>query len=360
MILRRYMHQKILGICLPILFVLLGLFTSSVMIRYLSYAARGDVSIQYFPRLLLIELPALAGVLFPIAFFFSILIALNRLYVQNEWVALQSSGIGRVALVRIILDLALPCALLITIFMFWFQPYLMKVKANCLSQAKAHALMDMFQPGQFQTLVDHNNAQTQIHSTIYIDKINAARNHVQGVFMVIQRGKDPFPDLLLAKEGYQENKQGALYFVLKDATLYHGQPGTGAYRVSNAQYYQSLIRPKTVAPAREKKEALGIGILIQQYTQDLKSAAELQWRVSIPLMLIILAYLAVPLSYVPPKKEPYTNLIPAILLLLLYINGVLLLKNTVPTQKIGFLSNIWWLHSLFALIAFRLNRKIFL
>ena len=53
-------------------------------------------------------------------------------------------------------------------------------------------------------------------------------------------------------------------------------------------------------------------------TQDNQLMAELQWRLSLPLSILVLTFLVVPMARVNPRQGRYAKLLPAILLYLSY------------------------------------------
>ncbi|MNF73225.1 Lipopolysaccharide export system permease protein LptF [compost metagenome] len=71
-----------------------------------------------------------------------------------------------------------------------------------------------------------------------------------------------------------------------------------------------MERSNRKAAAKPTLELLG--------TQDSQLMAELQWRLSLPLSILVLTFLVVPLARVNPRQGRYAKLLPAILLYLSY------------------------------------------
>jgi lipopolysaccharide export system permease protein len=81
---------------------------------------------------------------------------------------------------------------------------------------------------------------------------------------------------------------------------------------------------------------------------DKHKAAELQWRFSIPLMVMILTLIAVPLSRVNPRTGKYANLLPAILIYVLYANFMFVARNWIIKDQVPVWLGMFWLHILAA------------
>lgn len=351
MLARRYIHKEILKILIPSLVILVAVFLSSATVKYLNYAARGDISINFFPKLLMVELPGLIGILLPMAFFFSCLIAMSRLYAYNELVALRASGLDNRWLLRIVFSLAVPMALLVSVFIFWMRPYLLQVKGDLLAEAKANALIDMFKPGQFQQIPG------DVDRTVYVESMKSKGKKVRGVFISSQKKTQPTPDVITARSGYHEKIEHAEYFVLERGVIYHGVPGERDYRLTHFKKYKTLIRPPVVERARDKIEALSTWSLFRHAERTAEMEAELQWRISIPLMLLILALISIPLSYVPPRTGVYVNVVPALILLVIYINGILVLRDALEDNEFPALLGMWWYHAVFVGLAYYLMKR---
>ncbi len=97
---------------------------------------------------------------------------------------------------------------------------------------------------------------------------------------------------------------------------------------------------RTVPERRPTQELLG--------SADPADIAELQRRISLPLMVLVLALLAVPLSALRPREGRYARVAAAILLYFLYSNLIsaaqIWIEKGILPPGIG----VWWVHALFA------------
>ncbi|MDX1481658.1 MAG: LptF/LptG family permease, partial [Woeseiaceae bacterium] len=82
-----------------------------------------------------------------------------------------------------------------------------------------------------------------------------------------------------------------------------------------------------------------------------EEAAELQWRVSIPLATFILGLLAFPLSRSQPRQGRYGRIAIGLLVFIIYFNllsaGRAWIENGTVTPEVG----IWWVHGVMLLLA---------
>ena len=68
---------------------------------------------------------------------------------------------------------------------------------------------------------------------------------------------------------------------------------------------------------------------------------ELLWRISLPLMCVLLMLLAIPLGYVNPRVGRSANLIVALLLVVIYLNLINIVQAMVVQERAGF-AFAWW------------------
>ena len=82
--------------------------------------------------------------------------------------------------------------------------------------------------------------------------------------------------------------------------------------------------------------------------------AELQWRLSLVLLIPVLALLAVPLSKLSPRDGRFARLVPAIILYMLYFGLLLVARDKLAEGTLSPVLGLWWVHALFALLGWAL------
>ena len=79
--------------------------------------------------------------------------------------------------------------------------------------------------------------------------------------------------------------------------------------------------------------------------------AELQWRISLPLSLIVLGLLAVPLSRSSPREGRYARLGIGLLIYIVYANMMSIASVWVLRGAVSEWLGMWWVHGTVALLA---------
>jgi len=130
---------------------------------------------------------------------------------------------------------------------------------------------------------------------------------------------------------------------------YEGKPGSPQFRIVRFAENVIPVQVPGVGVGATKIEALPTAELLQG--TDLARRAEWHWRVASPLMVLVLALLAVPLSRLRPRQGRYSRLWLAILIYFFYIGlasaaRVWLTKGEVPPEW-----GLWWVHCLVIAVA---------
>jgi lipopolysaccharide export system permease protein len=79
-------------------------------------------------------------------------------------------------------------------------------------------------------------------------------------------------------------------------------------------------------------------------------SAELQWRISQPISLLLLGMLAIPLARTLPRQGKYTKLAMGIAIYFLYGNAVGVMQTFVERGQVSVAIGIWPVHLVMALI----------
>jgi lipopolysaccharide export system permease protein len=151
---------------------------------------------------------------------------------------------------------------------------------------------------------------------------------------------------------------GDSYMVFLNGTRYEGTPGEADYRVMDflEQGVRIEIEDKTGRLSREShvptSRLLG--------SEDAVYLAELQWRLSVPLTVMVLLILAVPLSSMTPRQSKHSGMVVAVLVFLIYYNLLGTARAWVEQGSLPPYIGLWWVHLLPLLAAFLLLKRAWL
>ena len=347
MIIFRYLSKEISRALIAITSVLLLIFLSNQFVRYLARAAAGQLPAHFVLQLMLLEVPHLLGLLLPLSFFLAILLAYGRLYADSEMTIFTASGISQTKLLWMTLQIACLVAILVAGLTLWLGPTISADRDRLIQIGKSASVINTLIPGRFRSLSGGKRV-------LYVQRVMHDRQEVGHLFMAqaTTLAKDhPTWTVLAAKSGHVDTKKdGSQFFIATQGQRYIGIPGQQDYRVQ--QFEQFGVRLTHAAlPVKQRIKSMTTKALWSLRHQGLKYAAELQWRFSIPVMVFVLALLAVPLSVVNPRQGKYAKILPSVLLLIIYANLMFVGREWLATGKVPMIVGMWWLHGLFTALA---------
>jgi lipopolysaccharide export system permease protein len=353
MIFKRALRQELNFTTGVVFMVLVTLVLTNLMIRVLGNAASGTANPKDALVLIGLGMINYLPILLTASVFVAILMVLTRWYKDSEMVIWQSAGISLLKILRPILNFTAPIAVAIAVLSIFASPWASEKSATIKQRFQQRDDISMLAPGQFRESSGNNRV-------FFIESMNPETDVIKNVF-VTDFGKDR-QLVAVAKEGFIQNLQtGEKQLILETGRRYEGTPGNTDFRITEFDKYTVKLEDKVVDPIINGPRTLPAWVLIQ----DLNKAhlGEILWRIGLPLMVFVFAIIAIPLSYMDPRRGRYTALIMAVLLYFTYSNLLKLMQAWVTTGKLSFSIGWWLLHVVIALIGltliiYRQNRSI--
>ena len=347
MIIFRYLSREVLVTMSAVSAVLLVIIMSGRFIKYLAQAAQGVLDPGVLFLIMGYRIPGFLQLILPLGLFLGFLLAYGRLYLDSEMTVLSATGLSRRRLTLYSMAPALVVALIVGWLSLGLSPQGVSGVSRILEEQDSLSELDTLVPGRFQSLKDGSRVT-------YSQGVSDDRSVLEGVFMsekrVTSSGKqDSGITLLLADSGRQEIlPDGSRYLVLADGYRYDGTPGEADYRVIKYDSYGVLLDAPSVSYDTGELEAMPTSELWG--SNEPKMQAELQWRLSIPLLVFIVTLLAVPLSKINPRQGRFLKLLPAIFLYMIYLGLLIAARGQLDKGKLSPELGLWWVHVIFLAI----------
>jgi lipopolysaccharide export system permease protein len=343
MIISRYLLKEVCHALVAVTLILLLIFLSNQLVRFLNYAASGKIAVNVLFQLMGFEVSFLLALLLPLGLYLGIIATYGRLYADNELRVVQAYGMSTQKLVQITGGLACGVALIVLVFTVIVNPFIAIQKDKLISQSlTARNLLNTLTPGRFQTSGDENRI-------FYVETISRNHQQANNVFVAEQK-KLPSPSwtVLSAAKGYQmfDPASKDKFVVAVNGYRYEGTPGQNNYKIIQFKKYAVRVPDQTITSQHQAQEVIPTNLLWKNYFQNPKDAAELQWRFSMPLSAFLLALLAVPLSYIRPRQSRYAQFLPAILIYVIYVELLFLARDWVEQKTVPIGVGVWWVHLL--------------
>ena len=329
MIISRYLFKEILYTLLALSSLLVLIYVSHRFMAYITKASLGKIPAEFIFQLLGLKLLSDLILILPLAFFLALLLALGRLYKDNEITALASCGIA--VPIGSIVSFGVMFAIVIGGLSLFLAPWAEEQQDILQVQLKSAAEVGGIAAGRFK---EFNHGK----GIFYVEKVE--EDGMQTLF--IQANLNKKQVVLVANKGYQEEKGEELFMVLVDGYRYENDHGKLNYTVTKFEEHRIKLPKIIVTSGGQKHDALPTDKLWFSDQKELQ--AELQWRLSFPLSVILLAILAVPLSHTTPRQGQYSKIVSGILIYLIYNNLLNVAKKWVERGDVPPMIGVWWVH----------------
>lgn len=344
MLIFRYLAKEVYITLASLMIILLLIFMSNEFVSYLSRAATGEIPLIFIMKLMMFEIPNLMGLLLPLGFYMSLMIAYGRLYADSEIIVLNACGYSSNLLLRQSILMGSVIAVFVSVIMLWGSPYIELERAKLLRSSGIQTIMQAIIPGQFRSV-------SSGRQLFYVESMNSGKTVAQHVFLARLNDKDGqlHWDIVWADKAYlrSDPQTSEDYAILQNGRGYEGQPGRADYQVAEFERYQARL-PHPSFKVKHVDRTEYPSSLWPINNPDRSKAAELQWRLSVPLMVFTLTLIGVPLSRVNPRSGKFSKLMPAILIFIVYANFVFMARDWLAAGKTPTWLGMWWIHLLFA------------
>jgi lipopolysaccharide export system permease protein len=342
----RYLTKEVFITLASLTIILMLIFMSNQLIGYLNRAALGKIPVLIIMQLMMLELPNLIGLLLPLGFYVALLLAYGRLYADSEMIVMQACGYGPSQLLKHSLIMASGVALVVGSVMIFATPYIAIERAKLLRSTGIQTLIQTIAPGRFLPFPSDKQV-------FYVESMSRDHKKAGHVFVAKQSEKNGqlLWDILWADSAFAERDKQNFeeYVVLQAGKEYQGVPGQANYQISEFSQYKARL-PHPEIDIKDDIRTASTWSLFPLNNPDRVKATELQWRLSVPIMVFTLTLIAVPLSRVNPRVGKFARLMPAVLIYILYANLMFFARDAMMQGRLPTWLGMWWLHGLAALL----------
>jgi len=337
MIIDRYLRREISVPFLAVCVVLVSIFVTYSLTRFLMDANAGLLQPVEVLQLTFLKALISLEVLLPLSLYLSVLIGLGRLHTDSEIYAMRSSGISEMRALRPIIGVAFLLAILIGLFSLFVRPWAYGESYAIKARAEASTEVDRIRPARFYSFEESGR-------TVFIKSVSADGNELSGVFIRTKKNNDlqviTSATGQLSYRARPEHHKLTLY----NANVYK-QVDDGPDVFAELGAFSIWIPAGEPDPVGYKTKSSSIFELQSSLSRE--DMAEFQWRLSTPVSALLLALLAIPLSRSKPRQGRYARMLAALVIYAVYFN---LLDVGRTWVEVGASMSIWWVPGLLALL----------
>ena len=345
----RYLLSEVSKSIFAVATVLLLIFVSGRFVKYLGDVASGSMSSKALFSIMFYRLPGFMEFILPLGFFLGVMLAYGRLYVESEMVVLQACGVSKR---RLLLYTQIPALIVMFFtasFTLYYTPAGWKQFYKVWNDPNTYSGLGTLVEGSFKNFFAQN-------LVVYAAEMNSEKNHLEDVLIVRSNRFAKVNRLVLIKAKRADvvsAEDHEPFIELYDGTIYNGVPGSMDFNATRYGVYgQRLSSSEPQGFYKDTLDEVPTSALIK--SDGRKEKVALQWRISLPFILPVLAIIALALSETNHRKGRYIKLLPGIIVYLFYIVLLIAVRSRMEKSVHIPLGSLWIIHLLFLLIGISL------
>jgi len=340
-ILGRYVLREVTTAWLVVTGVLLVILLANELVGVMERAAANQ-----YPQSVVLELIGLGAlqylsILLPVGLLLGVVLAFGRLYADSEMAAALACGAGPR---NLYVPVAL-LALLVTACLAWLTLQLAPQateRALSLRNEALHAgQLTPIAAGKFRIFRGGN-------AVVYAQEV-AGDGTMERVF--VERNRGALVEVALAQHARHAVTADGLTHVLTlyDGERFEGIPGSAEFRIVRFSEHVVPVQVPAGHDVIRDLEARSTESLVD--SNHKAERAELHWRMTMPIMCLVLALIALPLSRLRPRQGRYARVWLAVAIFFAYYNIAAAGKTWIARGTLPEALGLWWTHLVVALLA---------
>jgi len=342
MIFQRAAQREFAQTAIAVFVALFAILLTTQLIRLLGKVATGATASEAVAALLGFAALNYLPVLLSLTLFVAILLSLSRVYRDSEMAIWFSSGVSLTAWMTPVLRFAFPVVLAIAVLALFLSPWALNKRAEYQQRMDHRDDVARLTPGAF-------NESSRGDRVFFVESAPDAdgQDRINNIFInSMQHGR---LGVIAAAKGHTElAENGDRFIVLSQGRRYEGNAGSAEYRVMEFDSYAIRIETAETSDLERTAKNLSTLELLQEPTNLNKG--ELLWRIGVPVSALVLALLAIPLSFVNPRAGRTNNLIFALLTFMIYSNLLSVSQAWVAQGRVPFAIGVWAVHVLMLIV----------
>ncbi len=350
----RYIRRNLVALFFAIVFIIgLVLFGNQFVLTAQESVEEG-IPIQELMPLISFNMIRDLSLVLSLSLFLAIIITISQFYKNSEAVVMNSLGLSDKHFIVFIQPIVLLTFVIIFFLTIYAVPWSKQQKNIMEEETKNASEFSFITEGEFEIFKE---GDIVFYASESQSLDNTGEQNMEEIF--IYGFDEEKPVIVLASEAkkYFDSESNSTYLQLKDGIRYMGIPSDNNINILNFDLYNLEII------SGEFQKSLAIYTKIEgKSTLDLikeggrYANAELQWRLSQPITVLILSVIAVFLGKVSPRGGKGINLLIGIIVFMLYYNGLLVTKSAIELGQIDPLIGLWGVHIFMVILILLLYR----
>ena len=344
----KYIRHNLVTLFFAIIFIIgLVLFGNQFVMMVQESVERG-IPLQELMPLVSFKMIRDVSLILSLSLFLAIILTISQLYKNSEAVVMNSLGLSDKHFIVFIQPLVLLSFVIIFFLTIYAVPWAMQQKNIMEEETKNASEFSFITAGEFEVF-KQGKIVFYASESKSLDTIEG--QNMEEIFIYAFDNEKPVIVLASEAKKYIDSESKSIYLRLKDGVRYQGIPGNENINILNFDWYDleivsgELQKSIVIYTKIEGKSTLDLVKEGGRYAN-----AELQWRLSQPITVLILSVIGVFLGKTSPRGGKGVNLLIGIIVFMLYYNGLLIAKSAIELGQMDPIIGLWGVHLLMVLL----------
>ena len=281
-------------------------------------------------------------IILSLSLFLAIIVSISQLYKNSEAVVMNSIGMGDKNFINSIQPVVYLTFIIIFSLTIFAVPWAKELKSFAEDETVNASEFSFITEGKFESF---KNGEIVFYASESSSTDTVGEQNMEEIFIYALDNDNPIIVLASEAKKYTNAESKSTYLRLKNGVRYEGLPGDENINILNFEQYDLEIVSGEV-----QKSISNFSEIEEQSTIDLFKKlgplenAELQWRISQPISVLILSIFGVLLGKSSPRKGKGINLIIGVVVFMLYNNGLLVAKSSIESGELNPFIGMWSVH----------------
>ena len=299
--------------------------------------------------------------IFSLSLFLAIILAVTQLYKNSEAIVMNSLGLGDKHFIVYLRPLVTVSFLALLFLTTTTVPWSKQQKNIIEEENKNASEFSFIKEGEFE---EFQNGEIVFYASESSTPDSKAEQNMEEIFISAKSKENSIIVLASSAIKYTDPETNNVYLRLKNGTRYQNIIDSKNKNILEFDQYNLQIISGDIQNTITQYTAIeGISTLELLKGESPLVKAELQWRLSPPISILILSILGVLLGKASPRSGKSIGLLIGVIIFLLYNNGLLIAKNSVERGELNPTIGLWSVHLLVLLLTFIFyqyrNRNLF-
>lgn len=337
-----YLMRNVLTMLGAIFFIITLIIFSNQIVIIIKESLRYGIATADFLPMIGFGMVKNIPLILSLSLFFAIIAVFGKLYKGSEAIAMHSLGVSDKHFMAYIQPVVLLVFVLILILTTVVVPWSKEQKSTIISSSKI-SWFTLIKTKEFQKF---KGGDIVFYASKAEDSVNGKEQIMKEVFVYVLFDDEPFIIMAKTAQKYTDSKTNNIYLRLKNGVRYYGFISDNNQRILNFDQYDIEVVNAENKQNKANTHVESKNTIDLFYSDNFKYIAELQWRLSQPLVVLILSFFGVLLGKTSPRNGKNMGLFFGIAIFVLYVYTLLFAKSILERGEVSALVGLWWVHIL--------------